>query len=442
MNISFGLSNAFAKSFKLKGLPKLASANDHIPLGDALCVWEFTTTRIGQAWWIIGCDAESRMPMIFAMEDVTSFDDFLLQFRAKLAQYSVIFSIRFSADDAQANQQLAEDAFVFLRTLGDTVVNHSTASVRAHFPILRDMICEFKAHHPRLSDEDIGMAVSVSFADYPVKVKQRDLKRYELVPKIQTTLWLVAAFEAALAKSGVQQVDSEMGDVWQPLVDDILEAPSVSDQYQLEWLDLQFKKGLKNSAFDCIERLDGYLVGLLCLERMVMPNKWIGVLFAASPDDSQAYLERLAKVLQAWWNFRIHDLQESESVIIMDQCTRGVRAFKMRPWLEGLAQALNDEDPQLAQHFPDAIAKQRKIILKLIREFLSNDLSDVDAQAIIGNHVMGLYHDVFDHRISQSNFSSPAPKNNVVPFVKPEGRVGRNDPCPCGSGKKFKKCCK
>jgi preprotein translocase subunit SecA len=25
--------------------------------------------------------------------------------------------------------------------------------------------------------------------------------------------------------------------------------------------------------------------------------------------------------------------------------------------------------------------------------------------------------------------------------VKKEGKVGRNDPCPCGSGKKFKKCC-
>ena len=24
---------------------------------------------------------------------------------------------------------------------------------------------------------------------------------------------------------------------------------------------------------------------------------------------------------------------------------------------------------------------------------------------------------------------------------KADGRVGRNDPCPCGSGKKFKKCC-
>ncbi len=27
------------------------------------------------------------------------------------------------------------------------------------------------------------------------------------------------------------------------------------------------------------------------------------------------------------------------------------------------------------------------------------------------------------------------------PYVRPEPKVGRNDPCPCGSGKKYKKCC-
>ena len=27
------------------------------------------------------------------------------------------------------------------------------------------------------------------------------------------------------------------------------------------------------------------------------------------------------------------------------------------------------------------------------------------------------------------------------PFVREDVKVGRNDPCPCGSGKKFKKCC-
>jgi len=27
------------------------------------------------------------------------------------------------------------------------------------------------------------------------------------------------------------------------------------------------------------------------------------------------------------------------------------------------------------------------------------------------------------------------------PYVKTEPEIGRNDPCPCGSGKKYKKCC-
>lgn len=29
----------------------------------------------------------------------------------------------------------------------------------------------------------------------------------------------------------------------------------------------------------------------------------------------------------------------------------------------------------------------------------------------------------------------------IAPTVKNERKVGRNDPCPCGSGKKYKKCC-
>ena len=27
------------------------------------------------------------------------------------------------------------------------------------------------------------------------------------------------------------------------------------------------------------------------------------------------------------------------------------------------------------------------------------------------------------------------------PYVRKQPKVGRNDPCPCGSGKKYKKCC-
>ncbi|MBR6014599.1 MAG: SEC-C domain-containing protein, partial [Firmicutes bacterium] len=27
------------------------------------------------------------------------------------------------------------------------------------------------------------------------------------------------------------------------------------------------------------------------------------------------------------------------------------------------------------------------------------------------------------------------------PYRREEPKIGRNDPCPCGSGKKYKKCC-
>ena len=30
---------------------------------------------------------------------------------------------------------------------------------------------------------------------------------------------------------------------------------------------------------------------------------------------------------------------------------------------------------------------------------------------------------------------------SIEPYVRTEPKVGRNDPCPCGSGKKYKKCC-
>jgi hypothetical protein len=40
-------------------------------------------------------------------------------------------------------------------------------------------------------------------------------------------------------------------------------------------------------------------------------------------------------------------------------------------------------------------------------------------------------------RTGHVHHHGPAPK----PFVHKADKVGRNDPCPCGSGKKFKQCC-
>jgi preprotein translocase subunit SecA len=36
--------------------------------------------------------------------------------------------------------------------------------------------------------------------------------------------------------------------------------------------------------------------------------------------------------------------------------------------------------------------------------------------------------------------SSPGQRPMAAPFVRDQRKVGRNEPCPCGSGKKFKQC--
>jgi len=51
-----------------------------------------------------------------------------------------------------------------------------------------------------------------------------------------------------------------------------------------------------------------------------------------------------------------------------------------------------------------------------------------------------------DHGIGQGHVHGPGCTHDHEhagprPFVRDQPKTGRNDPCLCGSGKKFKKCC-
>ena len=61
--------------------------------------------------------------------------------------------------------------------------------------------------------------------------------------------------------------------------------------------------------------------------------------------------------------------------------------------------------------------------------------SRFDNEAI---HVFDSYRDIFDYDLPKQ------PKNfrGTYVNVRTEPKIGNNDKCPCGSGKKYKKCCK
>jgi hypothetical protein len=47
----------------------------------------------------------------------------------------------------------------------------------------------------------------------------------------------------------------------------------------------------------------------------------------------------------------------------------------------------------------------------------------------------------FEQAVATGRVAHHAPRKPDKPFVHKADKVGRNDPCPCGSGRKFKQCC-
>jgi len=59
-------------------------------------------------------------------------------------------------------------------------------------------------------------------------------------------------------------------------------------------------------------------------------------------------------------------------------------------------------------------------------------------QALLASIQYDVAHSVYHVGIAKETVQGPQKRREAVPVGK---RVGRNDPCPCGSGKKYKHCC-
>ena len=68
---------------------------------------------------------------------------------------------------------------------------------------------------------------------------------------------------------------------------------------------------------------------------------------------------------------------------------------------------------------------------------------EVEQQAL-EQHAAAVHTELSDisSDLSQDSSTSPTSEERVAqqPYRRSEPKVGRNDPCPCGSGKKYKQC--
>ena len=104
-------------------------------------------------------------------------------------------------------------------------------------------------------------------------------------------------------------------------------------------------------------------------------------------------------------------------------------------WCEGFLRGINLWGPLAA-----ADAALTEDCIQVIRLFATEagfaQLETMDENEIIAQQqliepaVRRLFRHFFEQR-----------KQASAPYIRDNLKVGRNDPCPCGSGKKYKRCC-
>ena len=203
--------------------------------------------------------------------------------------------------------------------------------------------------------------------------------------------------------------------------------------------------------------LDGYLVGVLVQPRVVPVEQWLAPVFdlqgrALGSDADAAWLARSRSLIErrhlalnaaisedGWFDPLVVDTDRAPPVSEYEPVQSPV-SRALLPWAAGFHWAqecwpdLGDaEDDAIAsalariyRHLPAETDEEREIVALLDREHplasLDDGIEDLVLAAV----------DLWDLTHRQ--------RFHVETVRRDEPKVGRNDPCPCGSGKKFKQC--
>ena len=201
-----------------------------------------------------------------------------------------------------------------------------------------------------------------------------------------------------------------------------------------------------------LEELDGFIAGLLVCPDLIKPGEWLPLVWGSENGDEPAFssLDHLNRVLGLVMDHYndvartlierpdrygpLFPVDERNNDILWELWVTGFeKAVKLRPaaWQRLL---IADRETALAMSGLLTLAD----VDRRDARFSTEQLEALSAAAPdkIGPWVVALNRWRLANHTPASNLNTPP-----SPFSAPPTNVGRNDPCPCGSGKKYKKCC-
>ena len=139
---------------------------------------------------------------------------------------------------------------------------------------------------------------------------------------------------------------------------------------------------------------------------------------------------------------QIVDNQWKDHLLAMDHLKEGIglRGYGQKdPLIE-----YKKESFEMFQAMMDRIESETIRVLWLMQVSMSEQRPETESTAPVQNTQMDDYVRDLERKkqrqLDEIRFSTGGDAPSVAPVVRGD-KVGRNDPCSCGSGKKYKKCC-
>jgi uncharacterized protein len=207
----------------------------------------------------------------------------------------------------------------------------------------------------------------------------------------------------------------------------------------------------------CVSELDGYVAGLLLCPDMIMPSEWLPEVWSLDDEpefDSMEQAQETIGAVMAHYNRVAQNLSNRTKPyeIVLDPA-EGDDQPLWEFWIAGFEQAMRLR-AEAWRSYLDADETEVVAAFSVICGLLEMERDDSSLprskQDELREHACDLIPDMVvimnDWIKAQSTMTmggSPSWLDvaNMNAGPARSTKVGRNDPCTCGSGRKYKKCC-
>ncbi|MDB2592321.1 UPF0149 family protein [Gammaproteobacteria bacterium] len=208
----------------------------------------------------------------------------------------------------------------------------------------------------------------------------------------------------------------------------------------------QVRKILKKYDFPDLMYIHGFITAIISSPYTIMPSKWmdlIGFTDVSYKNEKEARL--LIDTVMLIYDNILHQLRKNK-LIAADQFFQDEdvdQESAKKNWSQGYLYAvsydleswlINDEISTLLS--PILSMQLNKEGIKDVFQGISDKLSSNEVIQIMSNVLSEAANDIFNFWKEQKYMAQ-----QIDPMMSIDHKQGRNEPCPCGSGKKYKKCC-